>query len=132
MLTIKHHSSEKWCARRESHPGLRTGGPPRCCYATRALVNSAPAGLGPPAGFIWIREGKADSGLGSRTGASLRKMAALTGFAPVSLGLKDRDPELLDDKAEWSADQPGVRNKFPVAALLIHSQKFKRGAGIAV
>ena len=27
-------------------------------------------------------------------------MAALTGFAPVSLGLKDRDPELLDDKAE--------------------------------
>ena len=27
------------------------------------------------------------------------KLAALTGFAPVSLGLKDRDPELLDDKA---------------------------------
>ena len=26
-------------------------------------------------------------------------MAALTGFAPVSLGLKDRDPRLLDDKA---------------------------------
>ena len=27
-------------------------------------------------------------------------MAALTGFAPVSLGLKDRDPHMLDDKAE--------------------------------
>ena len=27
------------------------------------------------------------------------KMVASTGFAPVSLGLKDRDPRLLDDKA---------------------------------
>ena len=38
------------------------------------------------------------------------KMAALTGVAPASRGLKDRDPELLDDKAE----------------------KLKRAAGIAV
>lgn len=43
-------TASRWCARRESHPGLRTGRPPRCCYATRA-INSAPAGLGPPAGF---------------------------------------------------------------------------------
>jgi hypothetical protein len=27
-------------------------------------------------------------------------MAASTGFAPASLGLKVRDPQLLDDKAE--------------------------------
>jgi hypothetical protein len=30
-------------------------------------------------------------------------MAASTGFAPASLGLKDRDPQLLDDKAVFSA-----------------------------
>jgi hypothetical protein len=34
------------------------------------------------------------SDLGVTIGASLRKMAALTGLAPVSLGLKGRDPEL--------------------------------------
>ena len=56
-------------------------------------------------------------------------MAALTGVAPVSLGLKDRDPELLDDKAEWSADERDVRNKFPAAALLdTHKNKNTRPA----
>jgi hypothetical protein len=30
-------------------------------------------------------------------------MAASTGFAPASLGLKDRDPQLLDDKAVFCA-----------------------------
>jgi hypothetical protein len=64
------------------------------------MINSAHVGLRPPTGFCHIRLGKADSGLGSRTGAFLRKMAALTGVAPASRGLKGRDPELLDDKAE--------------------------------
>jgi hypothetical protein len=72
------------------------------------MINSAPAGLWPPAGFIKIREGKAYPGLGSRIGASLRKMAALTGVAPVSLGLKGRDPELLDDKAEKRERAAGI------------------------
>ena len=40
----------------------------------------------------------------------LKKMAALTGVAPASLGLKDRDPELLDDKAEWSAAERNERS----------------------
>jgi hypothetical protein len=35
-------------------------------------------------------------------------MAALTGFAPVSLGLKDRDPDVLDDKAEKSERAAGI------------------------
>ena len=33
-------------------------------------------------------------------------MAALTGVAPVSRGLKGRDPELLDDKAEKENARP--------------------------
>lgn len=37
LCYIDTTAPEKWCARRESHPGLRTGRPPRCCYATRAL-----------------------------------------------------------------------------------------------
>lgn len=48
-------------------------------------------------------------------------MAALTGFAPVSLGLKDRDPDMLDDKAEWSADERDVGIHSEPAAE--HSQK---------
>ena len=34
-------------------------------------------------------------------------MAALTGVAPASRGLKGRDPELLDDKAEKLNARPG-------------------------
>jgi hypothetical protein len=33
-------------------------------------------------------------------------MAALTGFAPASRGLKGRDPQLLDDKAEKENTRP--------------------------
>ena len=60
----------------------------------------------PPAGCNQIRSGQACPGLGSRTGASLRKMAALTGVAPASRGLKGRDPGLLDDKAEKENARP--------------------------
>ena len=65
-----------------------------------------PCRLRPSAGFNHIRLGEACSGLGQRTGASLRKMVALTGIAPVSLGLKGRDPQLLDDKAEKKNTRP--------------------------
>jgi hypothetical protein len=35
-------------------------------------------------------------------------MAALTGVAPASRGLKGRDPELLDDKAEKMKRVAGI------------------------
>jgi hypothetical protein len=35
-------------------------------------------------------------------------MAALTGVAPASRGLKGRDPELLDDKAEKKEHAAGI------------------------
>ena len=63
----------------------------------------------------------------------LKKMAALTGVAPVSLGLKDRDPELLDDKAEWSPASGTTGNKIRIAAPLNPQQtKLKRAAGPAL
>jgi hypothetical protein len=75
--------------------------------------------------------GRANSGLGLRTGASLRKMVALTGVAPVSPGLKDRDPALLPDKAEWSAASTTSEEKSSIAALLTLTKR-KRAAGLAV
>ena len=59
-------------------------------------------------------------------------MAALTGVAPVSLGLKDRDPELLDDKAEWSAAERNERSETPNRRAAITLTKKERMAGITV
>ena len=55
-------------------------------------------------------------------------MAALTGVAPVSLGLKGRDPELLDDKAERSADKRTPENQFPGSLLNTHKKENTRPA----
>ena len=57
-------------------------------------------------------------------------MAALTGFAPVSLGLKGRDPDMLDDKAEWSADERDVGITFRARCWTL--TKREHAAGIAV
>ena len=57
-------------------------------------------------------------------------MAALTGVAPASRGLKGRDPELLDDKAEWSADERDLG--ITVRALLLNTRKKRHAAGFAV
>ena len=51
LLWVPAH---KWCACRESHSGLRTGRPARCCYATRAF-EIIPCRLWPPAGSSEIR-----------------------------------------------------------------------------
>ena len=79
--------------------------------ATLLLRHARTYKLGPCRAWAagWLHTdpiGQSDSGLGSRTGASLRKMAALTGVAPASRGLKGRDPELLDDKAEKENARP--------------------------
>ena len=61
----------------------------------------APAGLGPPAGFLGIREGKAFPGLGSRTGASLRKLKRTAGFAVYRPGDAPRVCFDLRGTARW-------------------------------
>jgi hypothetical protein len=58
-------------------------------------------------------------------------MAALTGVAPASRGVKGRDPELLDDKAEWSADERDNRRQPPMATLLTLT-KSEHAAGFAI
>jgi hypothetical protein len=57
-------------------------------------------------------------------------MAALTGVAPASRGLKGRDPQLLDDKAEWSADERTPENQSP--GSLLNTYKREHAADIAV
>jgi hypothetical protein len=61
----------------------------------------------------------------------LKKMAALTGVAPVSLGLKDRDPELLDDKAD-GVQMSGTSGVSSGSPRCRNTHKKERTAGIAV
>ena len=104
MLTIKHHSSIG---------ALGETRTPDSGLADRrvALTPRTHGKLGPcrawAAGWLYT-DPIGQSGLRSRIENQrfLKEMAALTGVAPASRGLKGRDPELLDDKAEKENARP--------------------------
>jgi hypothetical protein len=66
VLTVD--TTAPWCARRDSHPELRTGRPPRYSYATHAKL--APAGSGCRQASVKSDGAEAGPGFGSTTGAS--------------------------------------------------------------
>jgi hypothetical protein len=108
VLTIEHHSSEKLVRAPGIAPGTadwRT--------ATLLLRHARTGKLGPCRAWAagWLhRDPIGRSGLRPRieNRRFLKEMAALTGVAPASRGLKGRDPELLDDKAEKRERAAGI------------------------
>lgn len=108
MLTIKHHSSEKLVRA----PGIAPG-TADWQTATLLLRHARTCKLGPCRAWAagWLHTDPiGQSGLRPRieNRRFLKEMAALTGVAPVSRGLKGRDPELLDDKAEKRERAAGI------------------------